>query len=107
MAGKANFSVIRGDTFSKSVTMRAKSSGAPRDLTGSTVSGKVKSGTFEISLTCSLTSPTAGQFTFGLSSAQTLTLPIGVNSIEVQITYPDTTVSTLITGNLVVKEQVV
>jgi hypothetical protein len=106
MAGKANFSVIKGDTFSRTPTFRRKNTKAPVDLTGSTISGKVKQGTFEIALTCSVPAPLEGKFTFTLSSAQTATLPTGVCTIEVQVTYPDTTIQTLITGNLVVQEQV-
>ena len=106
MAGKANFSVIKGDTFSKSPTFRRKDTKAPVDLTGATISGKVKQGTNEVALTCALVNASAGQFSFGLSATQTAALPSGVNQIEVQVTYADTTVQTLITGNLVVLEQV-
>lgn len=106
MAGKANFSVIKGDTFTRTPTFRRKTSKAPIDLTGSTVSGKVKQGAFEIALTCALPAPTEGKFSFGLSNIQTATLPVGVCTIEVQVQYPDTTIQTLITGNLVVQEQV-
>ena len=107
MAGKANFSVIRGDTFRKTPTFRRKDSKAPIDLTGATITGKVRFGTLETALTCTITNATAGQFKFELTPVQTSALTVGVNSIEVQCVYADTTVQTLITGNLVVTEQIV
>lgn len=106
MAGKANFSIIRGDTFSRSCTFRNKTSGTPINITGATISGKVVSSEGSVNLTCSILSPVAGTFKFGLSSAQTALLKTGVNAIEVQITYSDLTVQTLFNGNLIVVEQI-
>lgn len=99
MAAKANFNVIRGDTFSKSPTFRRKTTKEPINLTGATITGTAAGWP----LTCTITNPTAGQFTFGLSSSQTPILPLGVQTIEVICTYADLTVQTLIQGNLVVE----
>ena len=106
MVAKVNFSLVQGDTFNKNSVFRVKSTGLPVDLTGSIVSGKIKSGTTFTDLTCSLISPTAGTFKFGLTSEQTALLPQGVSAIEVQITFSDGTISTLFSGNLVVNKQV-
>ena len=106
MAGKANFSIIKGDTFTRNCTFKNKSTNTPVNLTGSTVSGKVKTPSGQVDLTCQITNAAAGQFKFGLSSLQTTDLKSGVNLIEVQVTYPDLTVTTLFTGNLNVLEQI-
>jgi hypothetical protein len=98
MSAKANFSVVKGDTFRKTPTFRRKTTKAPVDLTGATITG-VAAG---LTLACVLTNATAGQFSFELTHTQTLTLEVGVHSIEVVCTYADTTVQTLIQGNLVV-----
>ena len=100
----ANFEVIKGDTFLKSVTFRVKGTNVPVNITGATVSGKVKK-TALTNLTCAVTNGALGTFTFGLSSVQTALLEVGIHLIEVQITYADLTVKTLIVGNLVVKDQ--
>ena len=98
MAAKANFSVIRGDTFRKTPTFRHKDSKAPIDLTGATIVGTAAG----VALTCTITNAAAGQFKFEFSPAQTTTLPLGVQPLEVVCTYADLTVQTLIQGNLVV-----
>ena len=97
----ANFSLIKGDTFLRNCTFRNKTSQVPVDLTGSTISGKVGGQ----NLTCVITSATQGQFSFGLSSSVTAILATGINKIEVQVTYADSTVQTLFTGNLIAQEQ--
>lgn len=101
MAGKANFSVIKGDTFLRNCTFRNKTTSVPVNLTGATISGKI--GT--TSLTCTITNAASGTFSFGLSPAQTPALTTGINPIEVQVTYADTTVQTLFTGNVNVLDQ--
>ncbi len=103
MSAKANFSVIKGDTFRKNTTFRHKESKAPIDLTGATITGTVSASTGVVALTCVITNATAGQFKFELSSMQTAALPPGVWPIEVICVYSDTTVQTLISGNLVVE----
>jgi hypothetical protein len=102
MAGKANFSVVRGDTFNRSCTFRNKTSGVPVNITGSIISGKVN-GTIDLDVV--IISGVNGQFTFGLHADVTALLPVGVNSIEVQIQFPSLEVKTLFYGNLVVKAQ--
>ena len=99
----ANFSVIKGDTFRRTCTFRNKTSGTPVNLTGATIVGKAGGQ----DLTCSITNASQGQFKFELSPSQTLNLVVGINTIEVQVTYADDTVQTLFTGNLVAKEQYV
>ncbi len=101
MAGKANFSVIRGDTFLRNCTFRNKSTLVPVNLTGATISGKAAN----LTLTCTIVNAANGTFTFGLTAAQTPNLELGIQPIEVQVTYADTTVQTLFTGNINVLEQ--
>ena len=102
MSAKANFSVVKGDTFRKTPTFRRKTTKAPIDLTGATIVGHVTSSDGDMALTCSITNATAGQFKFELAPANTATLPAEVCYIEVVCTYADNTVQTLIQGNLVV-----
>lgn len=101
MAGKANFSVIKGDTFTRTCTFRNKTSGTPVNLTGATISGKAG----DLNLTCALVNAAQGQFSFGLSASPTANLAVGINKIEVQVTYADSTVQTLFNGNLIAEEQ--
>ena len=101
MAGQANFSVIKGDTFTRTCTFRNKTSGTPVNLTGATISGKAG----DLNLTCALVNAAQGQFSFGLSAGVTPNLATGINKIEVQVTYADSTVQTLFNGNLVAEEQ--
>lgn len=99
----ANFSIIKGDTFRRTCTFRNKTSGTPVNLTGATIVGRAGGQ----DLTCSIVNASQGQFKFELSAAQTVNLAVGINTIEVQVTYADGTVQTLFTGNLVAKEQYV
>lgn len=101
MAGKANFSVIQGDTFLRNCVFKNKTTGTPVNLTGATISGKAG----DLTLNCTVTNAVQGMFSFGLTAAQTPTLVAGINPIEVQVTYADSTVQTLFNGNLNVLEQ--
>ena len=102
-----NFEVTKGDTFFKSCTFRNKGTNVPVNLTGAVFSGIVVKGVSSVPLTCAVVSASLGQFSFGLSPAQTALLVAGIYQIQVQVMYADTTVKTLITGNLVVQEQLV
>ena len=99
MAGKANFGIVKGDTFVRNCGFNNKTTGLPVDLTGCTIAGKVNA----LDLACSITDAVNGKFRFGLSAAQTTGLA-KINTIEVQVTYPDSTVTTLLMGNLVTQE---
>lgn len=100
MAGKANFSVVKGDTFSRNCTFRNKNTLTPVNLTGSIISGFVN----EVPLNCAITNAALGHFIFGLTTIQTSALKSGINKIEIKITYADLTVQTLFSGNLNVVE---
>lgn len=106
MVAKVNFSLIQGDTLSKSSVFRVKSTGLPVDLTGSVISGKILAGGIYTPLVCTITDAALGKFKFGLSAVTTAFLPVGVAQLEVQITFTDGTVVTLFTGNLVISKQV-
>jgi hypothetical protein len=103
MAGQANFSVVKGDTFRRTCTFRNKTSGTPVNLTGATIVGKAG----QENLTCTIANAAQGQFKFELSPTQSANLATGINKIEVQVTYADGTVQTLFTGNLNAVEQYV
>lgn len=106
MAARGNFSVIQGDTFNRSCTFRNKTTGVGVNLTAATISGAIRPAIGNaIPLVCTITSAVNGQFRFGLTAATTAGLTPGVYGIEVQVTYSDGTVQTLITGNLVVVKQ--
>jgi hypothetical protein len=99
MAGKANLSVVKGDTFIRNCTFRNKATQVPVDLTGCTISGIAAS----LPMTCAIVDAVNGKLSFRLSSSQTNAIGKGINKIEVQVTYPDSTVQTIIQGNLVVE----
>lgn len=102
MSAKVNFNIIKGDTFRKTPTFRRKATKAPIDLTGASIVGHIASSIGDMALTCSITNAAAGQFRFELNSTQTALLPVEVATIEVICTYSDSTVQTLIQGNVVV-----
>ena len=102
MAGKANFSVVKGDTFIRNCTFRNKGSQTPVNLSGSEITGKVG----DMALTCSVTNAVQGKFSFSLTPTQTEKLS-KINKIEIQVVYPDSTIQTLFSGNLVTEEQLV
>ena len=107
MAGKKNFDAKQGDTFRKICTY-SDGSGTPVDLTGATISGKVKKTLADtgVNLTCALVDAVAGKFKFELSAVQTAALDAAVHMYEVQITFANGDVKTLLAGNLVVTAQV-
>lgn len=83
-AGKYDFDIEQGATFSRSVILR-DSSGAYINLTGYTIAGKIRrkpSDTVALaSFTCTITGAATGAFTFSLTATQTATLPVN-NSEE-------------------------
>jgi hypothetical protein len=102
MAAKLNQDVRKGDTFSRTPIYRIKATKAPIDLTGATASGSITKGTTVVPFTCAIVDAAGGQFSFGLSSSTTATLEAGTWAMQVKLTFADTTVKTLFTGNFVV-----
>ena len=102
MAGKANTTVRRGDTFRHFTTIRRKNTGAPLDITGAAIVGHITSSEGNTALTCTITNATAGQFKFELDATHTALLPVEVATYEVRCTFADGTVTTFYQGNLVV-----
>ena len=78
-AGRYDFTIEQGATLTRSVTWQ-DSAGSAVDLTGYTISGKIKRKTSDaqpiISFSITVTNAAAGQFTFTLTAAQTATLPV-------------------------------
>lgn len=100
--GKLNLDVRKGDTFKRTPTYRVKNTKVGIDLTGATVSGKISKGGVDTAFTCALVTPASGVFEFGLSAAQTALLELGTYAMELKVTFADSTVKTLFTGNFVV-----
>lgn len=104
MAAKLNQDVRKGDTFARTPIYRVKATKAPIDLTGATASGSITKGSTVVPFTCSIVDGPGGQFSFGLSAVQTAALEVGTWAMQVRLTFADTTVKTLFTGNFVVYE---
>ena len=103
MAAKLNQEVRRGDTYSRAPTFRTKIDKVGVNLTGATISGGITSATGVVTpFVCALVDAPNGKFSFGLSAATTATLAVGTYMMELKVTYADTTVQTLFTGNFVV-----
>jgi hypothetical protein len=100
-----NFSVLRGDTFKKSVTYKDPENVAI-NLTGAVVSGAVGNKQItDVPFTVVVASPaTLGKFTFELSAAQTAALEPGSYRYFVSIAYSNGVVQTLLNGSFVVAE---
>lgn len=97
---KLNWAVRKGDTFQHTHIIRDSATKVPVNLTGATFTGEVAGQV----LTCTVTTPTAGEFRYVLSPAQTVLLNTGVNKWFLQCEYADGTVQTYFTGNVVVTE---
>lgn len=78
MAGRYDFTIEQGATFSRQVTWQDES-GAGINLTGYTITGKLRKKTSDnkeiASFTCALVTPTSGIFSFSLTPTQTSLLP--------------------------------
>jgi len=78
-AGRYDFTIEQGATLTRQVTWQ-DSVGSPIDLTGYTISGKIKRKTSDVqalvSFTITVTNAALGQFTFSLTASQTATLPV-------------------------------
>lgn len=101
-AGKANFNVYKGDTFRSNMTLTGPS-GTPINLSGCTITGKAGTQDF----TCTIVNGPLGKFRIELNPTKTALLDEGINVYAVQITYTDTTVQTILTGNLVAEAELV
>lgn len=101
-AGKANFNVYKGDTFRSKLTLKSPTN-TPINLTGCTITGKA--GTQDI--TCTITDAVNGKFTIELSPTLTRLLNVGTNAYAIQITYADTSVQTILVGNIVAEAEIV
>jgi hypothetical protein len=77
-AGRYDFTIEQGATFSRQVTWQNEN-GSAVNLTGYTISGKIKRKSSDvqplISFTCTVTNASSGIFTFSLTAAQSATLP--------------------------------
>jgi len=116
MAGTANFSVEKGDTFIRNITFRNKATQVPVNLTGATITGFIeKNGVKVTDLRCGLNDAAIGYFYIMLfhyvynqifpefpATLDSNDLAEGIYQIEVKVEYSDHTIQTLIKGNLVV-----
>jgi hypothetical protein len=75
----------RGDTFTLTVTRR-DAAGAPINITGATVTSKMRRGTVEIPLTATPTNPTGGVVTLTATATATALWAPGLYDCDVQYT---------------------
>jgi len=111
-----NLVIYKGDTFSLSFRLRQKqTSGAPGayvDLTGCTPKAQIRATEdsttvlqeFTATLGDQTNVDTVGQVNLVISSADTANLSPGV--WDVQVTYPDNTVTTYLRGSVTVTKEV-
>lgn len=85
-AGKYNFIIEQGATFTRQVTWK-DSSGAAINLTGYTIAGKIRKNYSDnvaiATLTCTVTNAASGIFTFSLTATQTAALFAGGDTVGV------------------------
>lgn len=109
LPGTKAFSFYRGDTFS--VTMTYKEGGLGVSLTGATVAAKFRSSvsteastSFMVVVSNQTTFP--GEFTISLAAATTAAVTNTQSAYDVQITWPDGEVQTILKGTLTMIEDV-
>lgn len=102
---------MQGDTFLRNLTYREKNTATPINLTGAVVRGSIKKKVTDVtpvdSFTCALIDAINGKFAIWLAPSQTGAMDVGIYLYDVDITFPDTTVQTVVGGNFVVTAQVV
>lgn len=111
--GKLDLTIYRGDTYKLPLRLRERNTngtaGAPLDLTGCTIKAQARTDEDGSTPLASFTvtpdaDPTTGLFTLSLTVVQTKALRGGVWDVEV--TWPDGTVSTYLKGKVTVLKDV-
>lgn len=115
-AGKYNIEIEKKATFSRDFVVYSTYISAgnvgnvPLDLTGATVSAKIKRKVTDsaalISFTAAVVDAAAGTFRLSLTAAQTASLAFDVGVYDVLITFPSGTVVKFIEGNVVLGKTV-
>lgn len=100
-----NAKVIQGDTWVESPVLTTGAD-VPVDLTGVTVEGNAKKDSTVIPLVCSVVSASNGAFRFGLPAGTTATMALGQWKYQVKFVHADSTVETIVMGQLVVADDV-
>lgn len=98
-----NLTIDKGTTFSTSIKL--KRDGAPINLTGYTLSAKMRkhyNASSYYTFTATTASPTQGIVTVGMASSITSTIPEGRYVYDLLITYAGTT-SKAVEGTIIVK----
>ncbi len=75
--------IKRGDTLSLDVT-RVDAGGAPVNLTGMTITARVRLGAFAATLTVTVTDAAAGEFQLSATAAATATWPVATVTGDVK-----------------------
>ena len=98
-----NLTIDKGTTFSTSIKL--KQDGSPINLTGYTLSAKMKkhyNASTSYTFTTTSPSPTQGIVNVGMASSITSTIPVGRYVYDILITFTGTTTK-VIEGTVIVK----
>lgn len=109
-----NLNVYRGDSYTFGITYKTGETGsvAPYNLTGATVTGQIKVATTDTTpvavFACSLDNQTTypGRILIELTSTESAKLSGSLYVYDIQVTFPDTTVKTLLRGKIYVIDDV-
>ena len=110
-----NIDITAGDTFILDLTYTESDSVTARDLTGATARCQFRttaiSGTIEATLTGGITDAPNGIMQFSLTGAETQALLVSTEAsavlvYDVDVTFSDTTVATLVKGNVALTQGV-
>lgn len=106
-------SIYRGDNFSRQYQLAtgSSSSSTPIDLTGCTITSDVRltettTGSPLVSFTITRDDNTNGKFSLKLSNTTTASLPLGSAVFDIQVVFPDGTVTTYVKGSITVSPDV-
>ena len=104
-----NMTIIKGDTLNIPVQLFQPNGTTPVNLTGCTIAAAAKLDLCDaaayITFTIQNTNLTLGQFNIKLTAGQTAALDFDVAYYNVQITYADTTVETVLSGRVVLQKK--
>lgn len=106
VGGRADIQLMRNDAFAR--TCYYKLNGVLQNITGFTFAAQIRNEdkTLAASFTCTITNAAGGEFTIGLTSAQTASLTLGRPYVwDLQLTQSGQ-VSTLIRGYVTVYDEV-
>lgn len=102
MAEYVELYIDQGTDFSTVIYINDDNSNIPQDLTNYTVSSMLKKSLVSVSATdsfvCSVSNPSAGEITIGMSASNTANIPAGTYFYDVKLTSNTLSKSKLIEG---------